>query len=191
MANRNRSSPGGGWGIIVPFFIAAIIFTWPYAVWHGCRYGGGSGLSGCGASSEWVWNAQTWIAQGIWWAILIPATGLIAHGIYRQKYPRAVRPSPRTHFPDGEPLPPPGRASASLPHAPEPAAVPQPPLCLHLNAVKVDNLVYPELPPWAWLCPDPPQGCGEALPEEFGRLARSCCGTPPGTRHARNCPQAE
>ena len=68
--NRNRAGPSGGLGVIVPFFLAMILVIWPYAVWHGCRYGGGSGLSGCGAESDWVWNAQTWTACGIWWGTL-------------------------------------------------------------------------------------------------------------------------
>ena len=181
MTNRNRPSPGGGLGIVIPLAIAGIIFIWPYAVWHGCRYGGGSGLSGCGAASEWVWNAQTWIAQGIWWALLLPATGLIAYTALRKRPPRQVPPA----MPPAPPLPRPRRASASLPD------VPQPPLCLHLNAVEVENLINPEGPPWAWLCPIPPQGCGERLDEGFGRLTRPCCGTRPGTRHAGSCPQAE
>jgi hypothetical protein len=61
------------------------------------------------------------------------------------------------------------------------------PPCQHPHAVRVDNLLDPKAPPWAYLCPE----CGEQLEESFGRLMRSCCGTPPGDDHWHNCPHAK
>ena len=40
-----------------------------------------------------------------------------------------------------------------------------PPICLHRNAVPVDNLLGGE--PWAWLCPKEAGGCGAELPADW------------------------
>jgi hypothetical protein len=156
--NRNQGRPSGGWGILVPFFLAMIFAIWPYVVWHGCRYGG-SGLSGCGAESEWVWNAQTWAACGIWWGILASPFVVAAAGKRR-------------------PLPP---SVSELRPPPPSVCVPAAPPCYHLDAVPVDLAGGERV---AWWC----AGCETQLPAEFGRLARPCCGSAPGTAHQYNCP---
>lgn len=162
----SQSQPSGGWGVIVPFFLAMIILIWPYAVWHGCKYGG-QDLSGCGAESEWVWNARSWAACGIWWGFLVSLVVIPLVSSAGKR--RAVRP-------------PKGRLRAEVfPDGPPPA----PPACLHRNAVKVDSSVVPGLI-WQCWCPD----CETGLPASF-RLP--CCGAEPGdgtqpARHAYNCP---
>ncbi len=83
--------------------------------------------------------------------------------------------------------PPEGRLKAEAAPQPPVPLLPvslRPPPCRHLNAVPVDLSTGERV---AWLCPE----CGEGLPAESGRLARPCCGTPPGTRHVYNCPQAQ
>jgi hypothetical protein len=160
--NRNRAAPSGGWGILVPFFLAMILAIWPYAVWHGCKYGG-SGLSGCGAESEWVWNAQTWAACGIWWGIL--ASPFVIAGFASAGKRRRTLP-----------------AVTGLRPPPPSVCVAAPPLCLHLNAVKVDSAFDKTLIYRCW-CPD----CEAELPAAW---RRPCCATGPGTRHVYNCPHA-
>jgi hypothetical protein len=166
----NQRAPSGDWGIVVPFFLALMFAIWPYAVWHGCE-SGGSGLSGCGAESEWVWNAQAWVACGIWWGVLILLPALIWLGNRPAKARRSPRP-PRGPLPVEVLRPPPPSAAR--------------PICLHLNAVKVESITDPAVAVAYWC-----EACETQLDEAFGHLARSCCGTPPGTRHAYNCPQRQ
>ena len=63
------------------------------------------------------------------------------------------------------------------------------PICTHRNAVRVENILNPDGPPWAYLCLEcgPPEGT--ELPAEFGTLRRDCCGTIAGTSHLSNCPE--
>lgn len=170
-AGRNRNAPSGSWGILVPFFAAMMFAVWPYAVWHGCKYGGGSGLSGCGAESEWVWNGQTWAACGVWWGLIVLPFAVALVGSAAKK--RAVRP-------------PKGRlrveATTVSQLKPPPASVCAPgPICLHRNAVKVDSSVVPGLI-WQCWCPD----CEEPLPANW---KRPCCGTEPESPHWYSCPR--
>lgn len=58
---------------------------------------------------------------------------------------------------------------------------PPPPSCQHLDAVPVDLSTGERV---AWWCGE----CETQLDAFFGRYARSCCGTLPGTRHMYNCP---
>lgn len=159
---RNQAAPSGGWGILVPFFLAMIFAIWPYAVWHGCKYGG-SGLSGCGAESEWAWNAQTWAACGIWWGILASPFVIALLAGKRRPLPPAV--------PELRPPPP-------------SVCVPAVPPCYHLDAAPVDLATGERV---AWWC----AACETQLPAEFGRLVRPCCGSAPGTPHQHNCPQGD
>jgi hypothetical protein len=165
----NQRAPSGDWGIVVPFFLALMFAIWPYAVWHGCE-SGGSGLSGCGAESEWVWNAQAWVACGIWWGVLILLPALIWLGNRPAKARRSGRP-PRGPLPIEVLRPPPPSAAR--------------PICLHLNAVKVNSSVPGLDMTYRCWCP----ACETALPANF---RYPCCGGEPGTlpgdRHAYNCP---
>lgn len=173
--NRSQSSGGGaGIGILIPLFLAFLFIAWPYCVWHGCKYGGGQDLSGCGAESEWVWNARSWAACGIWWGLL--AAGFAAAVIAGGVKPRRVRP-PKGRLRVEATVPASGPPMTQMPPAP-PFNRP----CLHLNAVKVDSVLNRTLVYCCW-CP----GCETELPASF-RLP--CCGTEPETPHAYNCPQA-
>ena len=71
-----------------------------------------------------------------------------------------------------------------------PARVPAPPICLHLNAVKVDNAYYRSLGRTVILhcwCPDCDPDGKDLLPANFRRL---CCGSEPEAPHMYNCPHA-
>ena len=186
-----RPQGGAGWGIIVPAFLAFLFACWPFIVWHGCKYGG-SGLSGCGSGSDWVWNGQTWTACGIWWGIL--ASPFVIAGVNSAARKRAVRPpkgrlrvetAPPT-MPPEPPLPRPRKA------VPAPPSAPFPPVsltCPHLGAVRVENLADPDQA-WHCWCPDCDPDGKALLPANW---KRPCCGTPPGALpgegHAYNCPQ--
>ena len=74
----------------------------------------------------------------------------------------------------GRPPVPRGRPVVDLPPPP-------PPSCQHLDAVPVDLSTGERV---AWWC----EACETQLDAFFGRFARSCCGTLPGTRHMYNCP---
>jgi len=117
-------------------------------------------------------TAETWLTIGVCAGALV-LIGFVA----RAASTRAVRPPKGRLRVEATPQPP----SPSLPVAP------QPPPCYHLNAVPVDLSNGERV---AWLCPYPPDGCGEALPGDFGHLVRPCCGTPPGTGHFYNCPES-
>lgn len=124
---------------------------------------------------EWALHGRASVIAGaIWWGT-IAAFGIWVLAAYaagkRRRAPVVTRPSVAEAVKIADAL------------RDEPPA----PVCYHLDAVPVDNL-DPDAPPWAWLCPDPPQGCGTQLPAEFGRLIRPCCATPPGTSHLYDCP---
>jgi hypothetical protein len=56
-------------GLIGPLLLwgglAFLLSCWPALVWHG-----EGGLSG----TAWEWNGQSWVACGVWWAILAVLT---------------------------------------------------------------------------------------------------------------------
>jgi hypothetical protein len=153
----SKNSAGAGIGIF-GLFLVAVFFIWPFAVWHGCKYGEDS----CGAASEWVWNAKTWIACGIWWGS-IP---LIIAALAALGKPHAPRPVPPT-MPPAPPLP---RPKRTRPVKPRPSPLPPsvPPACLHRSAVPVDNYALGRL---AWWCPgcetqlDPGHRASELTPD--------------------------
>lgn len=161
---RPRVPGQGDWGIAVPFFaglmVVALVGFWPAMVWHG--YGGPTG-------NDWRWDIHSTIAEAVYFGVIGFVAALVVAGN------RPARPAFQA---------PPAMPPAGPP--PRPRKTVQAPACLHLEAVPVDNLLGGE--PWAWLCPLPPEGCGERLPAEHGRPARPCCRSAPGTAHQYNCP---
>lgn len=187
---RSRPPSGGGWGILIPAVIAFLIGFWPFIFWHGCKYGG-SGLSACGSGSDWTWSAQTWIACGIWWGVIaIPVTvALVAKGSANRKLPKPPPPPPELKVPrrfgfavtdaPKRPLPP-----TPYDTPPSPPPIQAPPVCVHGATVPVDLGTGERV---AWWCPD----CDTQLGPEFIPPRRTCCGTPSGTPHLWNCPEAD
>jgi hypothetical protein len=160
--SRPRVPGQGDAGILFPLlgitFAVLLVGFWPAMVWHG--YGGPTG-------NDWRWDIHSTIAEAVYFGVIGFIAALVALGNRPAKAYVAGTVTP-----------------AGL--RPPPASVVARPACRHLDAVPVDNLLGGE--PWAWLCPDPPEGCGDRLPAEHGRLARPCCGSAPGTAHQYNCP---
>lgn len=160
-----RCVPQGGFiernGILGPLALfaglVAVIGFWPAMAWHGYTDTGG-----------WRWDIHSTMGCLIWW-VFLAAVVILAAADHR-----------------------PAKTAVAAPVTPERLAPPPPsvvarPICLHLNAEPVDNMLDPDAPPWAWLCPE----CNAQLPAEFGLLRRSCCGTAHGMFHRHNCPRAD
>ena len=156
----------GDYGIIGPLALfaglVAVIGFWPAMAWHGQTDTGG-----------WRWDIHSTMGCLIWWVFLAAVVILAWADSGHKRAKRAVRP-PRGPL-NVEAMPPP----------PPSMCVPRP-VCLHLDAEPVNNMLDPDAPPWAWLCPE----CNAQLPAELGLLRRSCCGTAHGMFHRHNCPQA-
>jgi hypothetical protein len=163
-----RCTPQGGFvdrnGIIGPGFlilcVVAVIGFWPAMVWHG--YGGPTGTA-------WRWDIHSTIAEAVYFG----AIGFIVFLCWLGN-----RPAQRGPRPPRGPLP------VEVLRPPPPSVVARP-VCLHLNAVKVNSAVPGlDLTYRCW-CP----ACETALPATF---RYPCCGGEPGTLpgdgHAYNCP---
>ena len=146
----------GDYGIIGPAILAWFAVTlfgfWPAMVWHGYTDTGG-----------WRWDIHSTVAELVYWGTIGFTVFLCWLGNRPAKTSAAVPVTP-------ERLPPP--PSVCVPR----------PVCLHLNAVKVESILDPDKAVAYWC-----EECGTQLDEKFGRFARSCCGTPPGTPHLYNC----
>lgn len=169
MSQPVRRKPGNDYGIIAPLlgiaFAVALLGFWPAMVWHG--YGGPAGTA-------WRWDIHSTIAETVYFG----AIGFIAWMAWMAwlgNRPAKLAP-PKGRL----------RVEATTPEQlrPPPASVCVPP-CYHLDAVPVDLSTGDRV---AWLCPLPPEGCGEGLPAGHGRLMRPCCGSAPGFPHLYNCP---
>jgi hypothetical protein len=113
----------------------------------------------------WRWDIHSTVAVAAYWGVIAFAAALAAIGNRPARH--AVRP-PR------------GPLNAeALPQSPPPPATR--PACQHLHAEPLVNRFTAA--PLAWFCAE----CDTQLPAEFGRLARSCCGTKPGGGHLYNC----
>jgi len=138
---------------------------WPAMVWHG--YGGPEGTS-------WRWDIHSTIACLIWWGLtIVPLTvaAVISAG-RKRKLGRAAPEAARA-------------VTGARALTAEAAKVPEPPVCRHLNAVRVDSVLDPKLV-WQCWCPDCDPDCETPLPADF---RRPCCGTEPEAPHLYNCPE--
>jgi hypothetical protein len=166
-----RCAPRGDFvarnGILGPGFailcVVAVIGFWPAMVWHGYTDTGG-----------WRWDIHSTAAE-LAYAGVIAFIALLYWADHR---------TPGVAGRTAREVPPSGPLMSSLPAV---AAVIAAPACRHPDAIAVDSLLGGE--PWAWLCAAETGGCGAQLPAEFGRLARPCCGSAPGTPHQYNCPE--
>ena len=166
-------SLSGEWGIIVPAVLivgaVALLGFWPVMVWHGYTDTGG-----------WRWDIHSTVAELTYWGVI----GFIAL-LYRADHKpdrTAAPPKPKREraWPPPKYVPPAPRLPDGF-DPPSAALAPPAPRCHHLDAVPVDLSTGERV---AWWC----EACETQLDAGFGRLARPCCGSAPGTLHQYNCP---
>jgi hypothetical protein len=158
--NRQRAPGQGDWGIAVPFF-AGLMIVALVGFWPAMVWHGYGGPTG----NDWRWDIHSTIAEAVYLGVI----GFIAVLVVAGNRPArtAVKPKRERSWPPPKYVPPP--------------SVAVPPACRHLSAVPVDLSTGERV---AWWC----EACETQLDEAFGRLARPCCGSAPGTAHQYNCP---
>ncbi len=143
-------------GVAAAVIAFALLGFWPAIVWHGQNDMGG-----------WRWDVNSTIACSIWWGVLL--SPFLAAGIAGARKKRLLRPvRPPTAVAEALSI---ADAIGEQPVQQDPSP------CRHPRAVPVTDVLGERV---AWLCPDPPQGCGAQLdPGERSAELSPHAGWPP------------